>query len=315
MKTIKRIAGTIGFIIIFLLILSEASDILMHKQIEGRWNMTDKVAGFYNEEPDSFDVMFFGSSHMYCSVDPAIFREETGFNSYIFATQQQPLWITYYYMVEALKTQEPEFVAVEIHMASGNGDKDYLDEGTNHSAIDPIPLSKNKLEMIWSAVPEGERRYYIFDIMKYHDRWEELEKQDYIRKYTSSTDPEKGYVRLDNVSDKVDWEDVTDITEIKNVTEKNMEYLNKIIDLAEAEGIRLLLYKSPSNATVEEKMIYNGVARLAEKRQVEFIDFNDTRHYEGMALDIKSDFYDQRHLNEAGVKKFVPYFSDLIFKE
>ena len=73
MKTIKRIAGIIGFILIFLLLLSEASSLLMHKQIEGRWNMTAKVAGFYNEEPNSFDVLFFGSSHMYCSVDPAAF--------------------------------------------------------------------------------------------------------------------------------------------------------------------------------------------------------------------------------------------------
>ena len=48
MKTIKRIAGIIGFILIFLLLLSEASSLLMHKQIEGLLNMTAKVAGFYN---------------------------------------------------------------------------------------------------------------------------------------------------------------------------------------------------------------------------------------------------------------------------
>ena len=40
MQSIKRIAGTIGFVLIFLLILSEVSDLVMHKQIEGRWNMT-----------------------------------------------------------------------------------------------------------------------------------------------------------------------------------------------------------------------------------------------------------------------------------
>ncbi|HPZ60348.1 MAG TPA: hypothetical protein PK645_07420, partial [Bacillota bacterium] len=167
MQTIKRIAGTIGFVLIFLLILSGASDLLMHKQIEGRWNMTAKVVGFYNEEPDSFDVMFFGSSHMYCSVDPAVFYEETGLKSYVFATQQQPLWITYHYMIEALKTQRPELLVVETHMAVQ--EEDYMDEATNHTAIDPIPMSKNKLDMIFASVPKGERRFYIFNIMKYHD--------------------------------------------------------------------------------------------------------------------------------------------------
>jgi len=312
MKTVRRIAGTIGFILIFLLILSEVSGLVMHKQIEGRWNMTAKVAGFYNEEPDSFDVLFFGSSHMYCSVDPAVFKEETGLSSYVFATQQQPLWITYHYMVEALKTQHPEQLVVEVHMAIET--EDYLDEGTNHSAIDPIPMSENKLRMIAASVPEGERRYYVFNIMKYHDRWEQLEKEDFVRTFEKATDPDKGFVRLTEISDEVVWEDVSAVTNSKVGTQKNMEYLNKMIDLAEAEDIPLLLFKSPSNATAEEKMFYNGVAELAEQRDVPFIDFNDTKHYREIGLDIEKHFYDQRHLNEAGMKKFVPYFSTFIMQ-
>jgi hypothetical protein len=310
MQTIKRIAGTIGFVLIFLLILSGASDLLMHKQIEGRWNMTAKVVGFYNEEPDSFDVMFFGSSHMYCSVDPAVFYEETGLKSYVFATQQQPLWITYHYMIEALKTQRPELLVVETHMAVQ--EEDYMDEATNHTAIDPIPMSKNKLDMIFASVPKGERRFYIFNIMKYHGRWEYLEKEDFVRAYEKTTDPDKGYVRLSEVSDDVVWEDVSSVTESRVGTPKNIEYLHKIIDLAEKENIRLVMFKSPSNATVEEKMFYNGVAEVAVQRGVEFIDFNTREHYEAMGLDIKEDFYDQRHLNDTGMKKFVPYFSKFL---
>jgi hypothetical protein len=310
MQTIKRIAGTIGFVLIFLLILSGASDLLMHKQIEGRWNMTAKVVGFYNEEPDSFDVMFFGSSHMYCSVDPAVFYEETGLKSYVFATQRQPLWITYHYMIEALKTQRPELLVVETHMAVQ--EEDYMDEATNHTAIDPIPMSKNKLDMIFASVPKGERRFYIFNIMKYHDRWEYLEKEDFVRAYEKTTDPDKGYVRLSEVSDDVVWEDVSSVTESRVGTPKNIEYLHKIIDLAEKENIRLVMFKSPSNATVEEKMFYNGVAEVAVQRGVEFIDFNTREHYEAMGLDIKEDFYDQRHLNDTGMKKYVPYFSKFL---
>lgn len=310
MQTIKRIAGTIGFVLIFLLILSGASDLLMHKQIEGRWNMTAKVVGFYNEEPDSFDVMFFGSSHMYCSVDPAVFYEETGLKSYVFATQRQPLWITYHYMIEALKTQRPELLVVETHMAVQ--EEDYMDEATNHTAIDPIPMSKNKLDMIFASVPKGERRFYIFNIMKYHGRWEYLEKEDFVRAYEKTTDPDKGYVRLSEVSDDVVWEDVSSVTESRVGTPKNIEYLHKIMDLAEKENIRLVLFKSPSNATVEEKMFCNGVAEAAAQRGVEFIDFNTREHYEAMGLDIQEDFYDQRHLNETGMKKYVPYFSKFL---
>ena len=303
---IKRIFACICFVLIFTLILFEVSDLLMHKQIEGRWNMTAKVAGFFNEEPDSFDVLFFGSSHMYCSVDPAVFEEVTGLSSYVFATQQQPLWITYHYMIEALKTQSPELMVLEVHMA--NQTEDYMDEGTNYSAIDPFEMSKNKLEMIMASVPEEQRKYYIFNIMKYHSRWEELEAADYIRNYETETDPDKGYVRLTPSAIDIVREDVSDITEAKIGTEKNIEYLNKIMFLAEAKGIKLVLFKAPSNATAEEKMFYNGVAAAARARGVEFIDYNDDELYAEVGLDLKTDFYDTRHLNETGMKKFVAHF-------
>jgi hypothetical protein len=312
-KNLKRIIAILCFIVIFAVLLLRVSDLMMHKQVEGRWNMTAKVAGFFNEEPESFDVLFFGSSHMYCSVSPATFLEETGLSSYVFATQQQPLWTTYHYMIEALKTQTPETMVVEIHMA--NQEKDYMDEGTNHTAIDPFALSKNKLDLIRATVPEGEWRYYIFNIMKYHDRWEVLEQLDYVRSYEIETDPDKGYVRLTSAAIDVEWEDVTKIEEVKIGTEKNFIYLNKMMDLAEEEGIRLVFFKAPSNATAEEKMFYNGVALAARERGVEFIDYNDRELYKEVGLNIRTDFYDQRHLNESGMKKFVHHFGQYLLLE
>lgn len=311
-NTFKRMAATIGFILVFLLIFSEISAVLMHKQIEGRWNMTAKITGFYNEEPDSFDVLFFGSSHMYCSVDPAIFKEKTGLDSYVFATQLQPLWITYHYMIEALKIQNPRLMIVEVNMAGKYGQEEYLDEATNHTAIDPIPMSLNKMRMIFASAPYGQRRYYIFNIMKYHDRWEALEEVDYVRGYGSSTDPEKGYVRLNTIDEDIVWEDVEEITESAEISQKSIYYLNRIIDLSEETGIPLLLFKSPSNVTVQEKMYYNKVGELASERGVTYIDFNSSYHYNKIGLDLKEDFYDQMHLNENGVKKFVPYFASLL---
>lgn len=312
MKNLKRILAALLFLTIFAGLFLWTSDLLMHKQIEGRWNMTAKVAGFYNEEPFSFDVLFFGSSHMYCSVDPAVFYEETGLSSYVFATQQQPIWITYHYMTEALKTQTPALMAVETHMAVIR--EDYLDEGTNHSAIDPIPLSLNKWEMIRASVPEGEQRYYLFHIMKYHERWEELKEADFVRSYETGRDPDGGYVRLTSAAIDLKQEDVSSVTEARTLTDKNILYLNKIIDLAEENGVRLVLFKAPSNATAEEKGYYNGVAEIAAARGIEYIDYNDDRLYKEVGLDLKSDFYDQRHLNESGMRKFVAHFGPFLLR-
>ena len=305
MVKLKRIIGIIAYTLVFFLFFTGFSKALMHKQIEGRWNMTQKVAGFYNEDPNSFDVLFFGSSHIYCSVDPALFKEETGLDSYVFATQLQPIWISYHYLIEALKMQKPKTVVLEVNMLAQDPEKDYLDEATNHTAIDPIPFSRNKLDMIYAAVPKGERRYYFFHIMKYHDRWEDLEEKDFLRLYEHERDPDKGYVRLEEKVKEPVWEDVSDITEVKKGTGKSLEYIEKFIDYAKAEGIEVILLKAPSNATVEQKMYYNGAAEIAAERGITYLDFNTREAYEAMNLIVSEDFYDQMHLNSTGVKKFV----------
>lgn len=308
MKFIKHSIAMILFIGAFSLLFAWASEVLEHKSLTEPWNMTLKVEGFYNEPEDSMDLMFFGSSHMYCSIDPVMLQEETGQTSYVFATQQQPLWITYYYMKEALKYQHPEKIFLEVHMASY--EEEYADEGTNYSAIDPIPFSKNKLDMIYSAVPHGKRHEYIFNIIKYHSRWEELTDQDWDLSYKKERDPHRGYVRLTEATEDEDWDripvDVTGVTDEEEPIEKNIEYLNKIIALAEDEGIPLLMFKSPSNATPEEKKFYNYVGNLCAEKNIPFTDFNT--HTEAIGLDILTDYYDRRHLNTQGVAKFLPYF-------
>lgn len=296
-----------AFVLLFLFILGRLTPLFMHKQIEGRWNMTAKIAGFYNEPPHSIDVMILGSSHAYCSVDPARLEEETGLTSYVLATQLQPLWITYHYMVEVLKTQRPKLLAVEVYMSVAQEDDG--DEASNHTAIDPLPFSRNKVDLIRAALPPGQRRYYLFPIMKYHDRWESLEVTDFERDYEGERDPDRGYVRLTETAEGLVFQDVSQVKEAAPGTEKSLIYLRKMVDLARQEDLNLVFFKSPANATPEEKVCYNSVAQLAAELGVPYLDYNDPALYEAVGLDVETDFYDVRHLNEEGMKKFVRHFS------
>lgn len=302
-----KISRALVYCLLFAMLFIEVSNICMHKQIDGRWNMTAKVKGFYNEEKLSYDTIILGSSHAYCSLDPLDYARLTGKQTYTFATPAQPLWISYYYMREAIREQRPSQVLLEIHMMAYSKE-DYTDEATNHTAIDPIPFSKNKIDMIKASVPAGQRRYYIFHLMKYHDRWQNLSKADFVRAYEHETDPDKGFVRLEERDDSLEYKDVTTIKSIRPSSQKNIDYLNKIIKLAAEEGIELILFKAPSNSTIEEKGYYNGVREIAGRHQVAYIDFNNQTAYQEMGLEINEDFYDRGHLNEAGSGKFLHYF-------
>lgn len=307
----KRLITTAILIILFLGIFSRISDILEYKSLAEPWNMTLKVGGFYNEPEDSMDILFFGSSHMYCSIDPNLLEEQTGLTSYIFATQKQPLWITYHYMIEALKTQKPKKIFLEVNMATEK--EDYMDEGTNYSAIDPIQFSINKWNMIQSAALPEEQHQYLFNIIKYHDRWQELTPQDYDLSYKKEQDPLRGYVKLVTAEESAEFWDLSQVTEIQIPTAKNIEYLNKMIDLSKEESFELIMFKSPSSATEEEKKIYNYVADLCQQNNIKFVDFN--MHYDEIGLNPNIDYYDKRHLNIEGMKKFLPYFISTFLEE
>ena len=301
---LRRFAGIIAFLLVFLCLFSFADRILSRKETEGWWNVTEKIDGFYNSPENEYDVMYFGSSNTYCSFNPLVVWEKTGVKSYVFATQQQPVWATYHYMVDALKTQDLDLAVVDVLMFSKNDE--YYDDGVNYTFCDNMPFSKNKLELIKASAPEGERFSLACRFMKYHSRWNELKQADFEYKKKEMSDYSKGFYVLSTCYDNAKAQDLTGILEEAPIAEKNMLYLNKIIELCNENDVELMLVKTPSNATPDEKKYYNTVERIAQENGVIFVDYN--MHYDEIGFDFKKDFFDDSHLNVDGAEKFTEYF-------
>jgi len=300
----RRTAGIVSFLLIFACLFSLADRILCRKEIEGWWNVTAKIDGFYNSPENEYDVMYFGSSNTYCSFNPLVVWEKTGVKSYVFATQQQPAWATYHYMVDALKTQDLKLAVVDVLMFSKP--EEYYDDGVNYTFCDNMPFSKNKVELIRASAPEGKRFELACRFMKYHSRWNDLNKSDFTYNKKEMSDYSKGFYVLTSCYGEARNYDLSGVTEESPLTNKNLTYLNKIIDLCKEKGVELMLVKTPSNATAEEKKFYNTIERIAKEKGVTFVDYN--MQYEKIGFDFEKDFFDDSHLNARGAEKFTRYF-------
>jgi hypothetical protein len=305
---IKHIIKPIIFIVLFSIIFGILTQIFKQKLLSVPWNTTIKVNGIYNEKKDSYDIMFGGTSHMYCSIIPRQLEEETGVRGYTFTTSQQPMWITYFYIEEFLKYQSPKLIVLDVRELAL--EDEYAAEGTNRTALDNITLSDTKIQAIKVSIPKKDRASYYFSFIKYHSRWKELKKSDFSIDYLKQTDSERGYVRLTSTT-----KDITPIEQIdKDLTApipaKSLEYLERIVKLLNEKGIELLLIKSPSNPSKEEQMLYNSVDKFANENGIKFINYNLL--YDEIGIDINKDFYDKGHLNETGAKKFTTYFGNAI---
>ena len=263
------------------------------------------IFNFYKLEKNSIDILFLGSSHTYTAFNPYLIEEKTGLNGYILATQQQPIWITYYYYKEALKYQKPKYVVIDVHMLISS-DSEYAQEQVNRDAIDKMKWSRNKFDVINLSVKKEDRNSYYFNIIKYHSRYKELNPIDWKTVFNGYTIDNKGYKRLNFQGNQYDKNSIGINSEVSSIFYKNTEYMEKIIKLSNENNINLLLVKTPAIYSKEDYSKLNFVKIYAEENKIKLIDFIGENMIS--ELDYKTDFYDKGHLDGEGSDKFSNEF-------
>ena len=304
----KRFFKVILFLVIFLIILSVLWRILIRK---GDGFGSD-VYSFYNLEDNSLDIIFFGSSHCYSTFSPDVIEERTGLKSYNFSTQQQPINISYHFMVEALKTQKPKYFVLETRMFGV--DDEYMEEGVVRDALDKMKMSPNKIEAINESVEKPEdRTSYYFNIIKYHSRFMEIGIEEIINAIKGKSVDNNGFVGLPSGKDVyIDNTNVLSITETTDLSNKNLQFLNKIIDLCKQNNITLILAKSPCILSEEDQKHYNKVKEIAKENNIQYVDYNTM--FDELNFTFPEDFYDYGHLSKSGAEKVTTNFSNFIYQ-
>ena len=268
-----KIGVRIGaFLACALVLLSGLTVVLKDKRVTFDYDTTRKIQGFYAEEKNSLDFVFVGSSQMFTSVVPAVLWEEYGITSYDFGANEQPMYLSYYYIKEALNYQQPKAIVLEVSYCKG---LDYTHEGVHHINLDDLKMGPVKLEAIFDIIPEGERWPYIFELAKYHDTWPDLNKDTFKYLVADKHNPYKGYTpSVEGFADGgVFNEEIGKITERAELPEFSVNYMEKIIALCEEKGVDLVFLKTP-NDHIDNQPYYNAVADLAEEHEIEYLNLN-----------------------------------------
>ena len=262
----------------------------------------------YAQPKNSIDVVFMGSSHIHCGINTALLWEENGIAAYDYSAAEQPLWMTYYYLKEICKNQDPKLVVLDLY-SPGTFYDDYQYTYMTDN-LNGVKLSLNKLQMIKDSCEPSEIFNYFPSFVTYHQRYLELGKEDFEYLFASKKERAsfKGftpYFRTE-VHEKNDYSP----EETLPLTEKSEEYLYKIMDYCSENGIGLFIivtpYKSDNNAT----LIYNYVEKIALERGILFENGND--YYETIGLNFETDLNDDSHLNYRGSIKYTRHLAGLI---
>ena len=178
------------------------------------------VDGFYAEEEDSLDVIFYGSSQIVLGVSPMEIYEKYGIKSYDLATGSQPFGATRYWVEETHRTQPQAVAVVEVMLALDEGT---MSEGAIRESLDEMHFSGVKNRAIQSICEtyELDTADFYFPLLRYHDRWEELTKEDFTYLWKDKTFVRKGYYPLAGYEysefEGLDFPETEDVKE-ENVT-------------------------------------------------------------------------------------------------
>lgn len=263
---------------------------------------------FYEAEDGSIDVMFFGNSHAHCTVDHGLLWEKYGMAGYTLSAGSQTVDGACYFVKEALRSQQPKVIAVEVMGALGgeisNSDSD---------------VYRNSLGMEWSLEFAGyvdyladnmgmdrqQKQRVFLKIPVVHSRYAELVRSDFedpipfMRGYRGSYEREV-----------LDTPQAVSKTQVMELDPLRLEMLKEIVDTAEQNQVPVVLFAAPFKATEEEQMQLHAVEAFAQQEGIPFINYNEM--YEELSLDFETDFRDGAHVNNDGAVKVTDHLGEYL---
>ena len=316
-KFLTRITATLLSIIIFIVAITIANNILCTKTEAG----ITQLRALYDQPKNTVDVVMLGSSHVHCGVNTAKLFNDYGIAGFDLSSAEQPIWVSYHYLKEICKTQKPKVVVLDFFTAAAFQEDYKFHYYFLSDSLYGMRFSLNKLRLMRACFDGKEELWnkYFPSFFGYHDRYNNLEEQDYEFAFGKDLSYYKGFVP--HFHNEVMPDPVIDTDECKPPMEKCITYLDKIIEFTNKNGIELYVTMVPYELNVEqqeglvqeETQRYNWLEKyLLEKNAEGYNVYFDYvfKHLEEIGLDYTggSDISDgSSHLNYNGANKYSDY--------
>lgn len=303
----KNILKTIAIFLIFIMIF-----ILLNMLFQPKY-ATSLVEGSmiseYYDEPKDHEVIFIGDCEVYANFSPMVMYEEEGIKAYVRGSSQQMIWQSYYILKETLKYEVPKVVVLNVNSMRYDKNSDKVSESYNRLTIDNMKWSKEKVEIIKESMTEEETFIsYVFPILRYHSRYDELTSEDFEYLFKDNQVTYNGFLINKNVKGVTNLPTKRRLANYEFSKECH-EYLDKITKLCKENNIKLVLIKAPSLYPYWYEEYDAQIREYAESHDIDY--YNLVEEAENIGLDYSQDTYDGGlHLNLQGATKLSKYFAE-----
>ena len=273
---------------IFLTILV-SSLLMINKVLEAKyivknssWPTTSSYRQFYEMERESIDVLFLGSSVVVNAFIPQEIYNEYGIRSYNLGSEQQSIFLSYYWLREALRYQKPKVVVLDARFMMDMHPENAINtvEGLTRKCLDPMKWSEVKREAVHKLCEldesQSELSYYLTNI-RFHSRWTAIQEYDFNKEMVGPSKL-KGFAPvLDKGQASYATFDENDLTVSFEFAPLMQEYLDKTVQLCKENDIHFVLVDLPGNLMSDG--INNAHKAYAQKEGIGYYNLCSTLYY------------------------------------
>ena len=309
-KRVARVALVLALLFLSGVVLYLA-DLLLRPKYMGDVTEGALTAEYYEAYGDH-DVLFVGDCEVYENFSTVQLWKEFGINSFIRGGAQQLVWQSYYLLEDALRYETPDVVVFNVLSLMYNEPQN---EAYNRMALDGMRWSKTKWDAINASMCEGENMIeYIFPILRYHSRWNELTSDDFKYWFKKDLVSFNGYYLRNEIMPAGDMPPVRPLGDY-SFGDKAMKYLDKMTELCKEKGIKLVLIKSPSLYPHWYDEWDENMKQYAEENDLLYINMLEIAESE-IGIDYSLDTYDAGlHMNVTGAEKCSSYLGKVLVEK
>ena len=313
----KKVLLLTAALVVSALVLGLLQALLVPKYMDN--TKEGALIGEYYDNAGNNDVIFIGDCEVYENFSPITLWEEYGFTSYIRGSAQQLIWQSYYLMEETFRYETPKVMVFNVlsmkydtPQSTGNQSQR---EAYNRMTLDGMRLSASKWNSIFASMTEEERQWeaqysYLFPLLRYHDRFSQLTKDDFKYWFGRPQVSDNGYlmqVGVKPLQDEHVERPLVDYT----LGENSWYYLDQMVELCKKHGTQLVLIKAPALSPVWWDQWDEQVKKYAQEHDLLYINMLD--YQQEIGIDWSTDTYDTGlHLNVYGAEKASRWFGNVL---
>ncbi len=304
---IRKLMRAICFCLLFVILFVFLSGAFIPRTGTTEDGMESRISKAYRGEPrDSIDTVFIGNSDIYRAISPVDLFHQTGITSAIAGRPNKQLSEVPGDIRDILRYQNPKTIVLETDcMFSGTNpgfkkgispleaeaakvdvagqapskatDADIAGQAPSKATNTP---QQNIFDKCKALLQEGDSAFlaalnYKFPLVKYHDNWKHLKLTTFLQPRGKYHFSNKGMAYANTVKAYPFGNEYMQLSGGKNamLSEEKLDQFQKIYDLCDRNGIRLVLLTVPS-ANTWNKGKSDTVKQLAKKYDLTYYDYN-----------------------------------------